>query len=158
MIDITTYITEGGFFKNTGANKYIDIIKNFGKILADEAVQEELNTAKWSTNMPNTNVFKQLYDIFNDINKYEVKFDVVYNISTSLSGPPDVCTQHWVGIRNGDEFSFSCKEIWTGVHRVNRNTLFKYKDAVGFLSDILYYIRYAQRLDVLRDTAKFIVK
>ena len=46
MIDIVTYITEGGFFANTGANKYVDIIKNFGKILADEATQEELNTAK----------------------------------------------------------------------------------------------------------------
>ena len=157
MIDITTYITEGGFFKNTGANKYIDIIKNFGKILADEATQEELNMAKWSTNMQNTNVFKQLYDLFNDINKYEVKFDVVYNISTSLSGPPDVCTQHCVCTRNGDKFSFSCKEIRTGVNRVE-NTLFKYKDAVGFLSDILYYIQYAQRLDVLRDTAKFTIK
>ena len=67
MIDIVTYITEGGFFANTGANKYVDIIKNFGKILADEATQEELNTAKWPTNMPNTNVFKQLYDVFNDI-------------------------------------------------------------------------------------------
>ena len=85
MIDIVTYITEGGFFANTGANKHVDIIKNFGKILADEATQEELNTTKWSINMPNTNVFKQLYDVFNDINKYEVKFDVVYNISTSLS-------------------------------------------------------------------------
>ena len=157
MIDIVTYINEGGFFANTGANKYRNIIKNFGKILADEATQEELNMAKWSTNMQNTNVFKQLYDLFNDINKYEVKFDVVYNISTSLSGPPDVCTQHCVCTRNGDKFSFSCKEIRTGVNRVE-NTLFKYKDAVGFLSDILYYIQYAQRLDVLRDTAKFTIK
>ena len=157
MIDITTYITEGGFFKNTGANKYLDIIKNFGNIIATKDAQEELNTAKWSANMPNTNVFKQLYDVFNDINKYEVKFDVVYNISTSLSGSPDVCTQHCVCTRNGDKFSFSRKEIWTGVNRVE-NTLFKYKDAAGFLSDILYYIQYAQRLDVLRDTAKFTIK
>ena len=157
MIDIVTYITEGGFFANTGANKHLNTIKNFGDIISTEAVQEELNTAKWAINMPNTNVFKQLYDVFNDINKYEVKFDIVYNISTSLSSPPDVCTQHCVCTRNGDKFSFSCKEIWTGVNRVE-NTLFKYKDAVGFLSDILYYIRYAQRLDVLRDTAKFTIK
>ena len=157
MIDIVTYITEGGFFANSGANKHVDTIKNFGKILADEATQEELNTAKWSINMPNTNVFKQLYDVFNDINKYEVKFDVVYNISTSLSGPPDVCTQHCVCTRNGDKFSFSHKEIWTNAHRVE-NTLLKYKDVVEFLSDILYYIRYAQRLDILQDTAKFTIK
>lgn len=157
MIDITTYINEGGFFANTSADKHIDIIKNFGKILADEAVQEELNTAKWAINMPNTNVFKQLYDVFNDINKYEVKFDIVYNISTSLFGPPDVCTQHCVCTRNGNKFSFSCKEIWTDAHKVE-NTLFKYKNAVEFLSDILYYIQYAQRLDILRDTAKFTIK
>lgn len=157
MIDITTYINEGGFFANTGANKYIDTIKNFGKILADEATQEELNTAKWPTNMPNTNVFKQLYDVFNDINKYEVKFDIVYNISTSLSGPPDAYTQRCVCTRNGNKFSFSSKEIWTSTHRVE-NTLFKYNDVVEFLSDILYYIQYAQRLDVLRDTAKFTIK
>ena len=157
MKEIVTYIREG-FYSNIGVNKYIDTIKNFGRILADEAVQEELNTAKWSINMPNTNIFKQLYDVFNDINKYEVKFDIVYNISTSLSSPPDVCTQHCVCTRNGDKFSFSCKEIWTGVNRVNKNTLFKYKDTVKFLSDILYYIRYAQQLDVLRDTAKFTIK
>ena len=157
MKEIVTYIREG-FYSNIGANKYIDTIKNFGKILADEATQEELNTARWSTNMPNTNVFKQLYDVFNDINKYEVKFDVVYNISTSLSEPPDVCTQHYVCTRNGDKFSFSCKEIRTGVHRGDRNILFKYKDAVRFLSDILYYIQYTQRLDILRNTAKFTIK
>lgn len=157
MIDIVTYITEGGFFTNTSANKYIDIIKNFGNIISTEDAQRELNTAKWSINMQNTNVFKQLYDVFNDINKYEVKFDVVYNISTSLSGPPDVCTQHCACTKNGNKFSFSRKEIWTNAHRVE-NTLFKYKDTTGFLCDILYYIQYAQRLDVLRDTAKFTIK
>ena len=81
MIDIKTYITEGGFFANTGANKYVDTIKNFGKIVASGIAQKELKTARWVSNMSETDVYKKLYDLFNDINKYEVKFDVIYRVA-----------------------------------------------------------------------------
>ena len=67
MIDITTYINEGGFFANTGVNKYIDTIKNFGKIVTYGDAKKELTKARWASNMPETKVYKNLYDLFNDI-------------------------------------------------------------------------------------------
>ena len=56
MIDITTYINEGGFFANTGANKYIDIIKNFGDIISTVDAQRELRRAEWVSDIPETNI------------------------------------------------------------------------------------------------------
>ena len=67
MIDITTYINESGFFANTGVNKYIDIIKNFGNIISTEAVQKEISKATFVSKMPETKVYKKLYDLFNNI-------------------------------------------------------------------------------------------
>ena len=58
MIDIKTYITESGFFTNTGANKYIDIIKNFGDIIASQDVKKELSNAAWLSDMSKTNIYK----------------------------------------------------------------------------------------------------
>ena len=157
MKEIVTYIREG-FYSNIGANKYIDTIKNFGKILADKASHEELKATKWTSDMPRTKVYKNLYDLFNDINKYEVKFNVVYNTGTSLSETPDICTQHFICTRNGDDFSFSYKETYKNLTGLNRSMLIKCKDVSEFLCNILYYIQYSQRLNILRNTAKFIVK
>ena len=154
MIDITTYINEGGFFANTGANKYIDIIKNFGNIISTAAVQRELDKAEFLSNISKTNIYKKLYDLFNDINKYEVKFDTIYMVTD------DARIEHWIGVRNGDEFSLSCDRFFeSNPKKKGRNlNLIKCKDTSEFLSWILYYIRYTDKLDVLRDTAKFTIK
>lgn len=158
MIDITTYITEGGFFTNTGANKYIDIIKNFGKILAQGVTRKELAKARWLSKMPNTDVYKRLYDLFNDTNNYKVEFDVVYNTASSIFDEIEVCTQHWIGIRNGDEFSLSCDRIYKKHPENNGNDLYECKNVSELLSKILYYVQFARRLDILQDTAKFTIK
>ena len=151
MIDITTYITEGGFFTNTGANKYIDIIKNFGDIISTEAVRKEVSKSEFLSDIPKTNIYKKLYDLFNDINKYEVKFDVVVIVSS------DVCTEHYVCIRNGSRFSILCDLHYKKQPIANTTIYHEYKDTSEFLSWILYYIRYTNTRDVLRDTAKFTI-
>ena len=158
MIDIKTYITEGGFFANTGANKYLDTIKNFGNIIASGIAQKELKTARWVSNMPETDVYKKLYDLFNDINKYEVKFDVIYRVATSVLSSSDVCTEHWTGIRNGNKFSLSCDLTYEKHPEKNGGDSFEFEDVSEFLSKILYYLKDVRRLDILRNTAKFIVK
>ena len=158
MIDIATYINEGGFFKNTGANKYIDIIKNFGKIVTSGAAQKELTKARWVSNMPETKVYRNLYDLFNDINKYEVSFDIVYRVSIPGPGEPDFCTNHWVGVRNSDEFSLICDQVYEKHPERNRSNLIECKDASELLSKILYYMQNVRRLTILRDTAKFTIK
>ena len=158
MIDITTYINEGGFFTNTGVNKYIDTIKNFGKIVTSGAAQKELTKARWASNMPETKIYKKLYDLFNDINKYEVSFNIVYRVTIPSSGELDVCTHHWVGVRNGDEFSLICDQIYENHPEKNRSNLIKCKDASELLSKILYYMQNVRRLTILRDTAKFTIK
>ena len=158
MIDITTYINEGGFFTNTGVNKYIDIIKNFGKIVTSGAAQKELTKARWASNMPETKVYKKLYDLFNDIKKYEVSFDIVYRALIPVSGETDFCTNHWVGVRNGDKFSLSCDHIYENHPENNRSNLIECKDASELLNKILYYLKDVHRLDILRDTAKFTIK
>lgn len=149
MKDITTYINESGFFTNIGVNKYIDIIKNFGNIIATEVVQKELRKAAY---ISKTNIYRKLYDLFNNIKKYEVKFDVIYIFAN------DVCTEHWTGIRNGNKFSLLCNQIYE--KQLNDNTIIthEYKDASELLSQILRNIRYTDKLDVLRDTAKFTIK
>ena len=158
MIDITTYIAEGGFFANTGANKYIDIIKNFGDIISTTAVQRELTKARWASNMPETKVYKKLYDLFNDINKYEVSFNIVYRVTIPASGEIDTCTNHWVGVRNGDKFSLLVDVIYENHPEKNRSNLIECKDASELLSKILYYMQNVRRLTILRDTAKFTIK
>ena len=157
MKEIVTYIREG-FYSNIGANKYIDTIKNFGNIIASGITQKELKTARWISNMPSTSVYKNLYDLFNDINKYEVKFDVVYRVASSVLVNPDVCTEHWTGIRNGNKFSLSCELIYEKHPEKNRDDSFEFEDVSEFLSKILYYLKDVRRLDILRNTAKFIVK
>ena len=152
MIDIVTYINEGGFFTNTGANKYVDIIKNFGNIISTEDVQKELSKAIWLSNMPKTDIYKKLYDLFNDIKKYEVKFDVIYIFST------DVCIEHYTCVRNGNKFSISCDRTYEKHPESNKSILKECKDASELLSWILHYIQYTHKLDVLRDTAKFTIK
>ena len=152
MIDITTYINEGGFFTNTGANKYIDIIKNFGDIISTESVKRELNKSEFLSDIPKTNIYKKLYDLFNDINKYEVKFDVIYIVTD------DVRIEHYVCIRNGSRFSILCDLHYKKQPIANATIYHEYKDASELLSWILYYIRYTDKLDVLRDTAKFTIK
>ena len=152
MIDITTYINEGGFFTNTGANKYIDIIKNFGNIISTKAVQKELSKASFVSKMPETKVYKKLYDLFNDINKYEVKFDIIHIFPTG-----GTCIEHCVGTRNGNKFSLLCERIF-GKQSDNNTSLYEYNNASEFLSQILYRILYTGKLDVLRDTAKFTIK
>ena len=160
MIDITTYITEGGFFTNTGANKHLDTIKNFGNIIATGITQNEFNKAKYRSNMPETKVYKKLYDLFNDIKKYEVSFDIVCRMLVSKE--TDICTQRWVCIRNDNEFSFLVKESYEKHPEKNRKYSFKCKDVSEFLSEILYYLQIQNiqnlRSDILRDTAKFTIK
>lgn len=158
MIDIKTYITEGGFFANTGANKYTDTIKNFGKIIASGIAQKELKTARWVSNMPETDVYKNLYDLFNDMNKYEVKFDIIYRVASSVLGNSDVCTEHWTGIRNGNKFSLSCDLTYEKHPEKNGGDSFEFEDVSEFLSKILYYLKDVHRLDILRNTAKFTLK
>ena len=152
MIDIVTYINEGGFFTNTGANKYIDMIKNFGNIISTKAVQKELSKASFVSKMPETKVYKKLYDLFNDVNKYEVKFDIIHSFPTG-----GTCNEHWVGTRSGNKFSLLCERIF-GKQSDNNTSLYEYKDASEFLSQILYRILYTCKLDVLRNTAKFTIK
>ena len=162
MIDIVTYITEGGFFTNTGANKYIDTIKNFGDIIATGVMQEEFIKARYTSNMPETKTYKKLYDLFNDINKYKVSFDIVYSTLVPKGrGPglePDICTQRWICVRNGSEFSFLIKDIYEKHPEENTKHSFKRKTTSEFLSEILYYLQTVGRPDILRDTAKFTIK
>lgn len=158
MIDITTYINEGGFFANTGINNYIDTIKNFGKIVTSGAIQKELTKARWASNMPETKVYKKLYDLFNDIKKYEVSFDIVYRALIPVSGETDFCTNHWVGVRNGDKFSLSCDHIYENHPENNRSNSIVCRDASELLSKILYYIQNTPSLIILRNTAKFTIK
>ena len=108
--------------------------------------------------MPETNVYKNLYDLFNDINKYEVKFDIVYRVATSVLGNSDVVTEHWTGIRNGNKFSLSCDLTYEKHPEKNGGDSFEFEDVSEFLSKILYYLKDVHRLDILRNTAKFIVK
>ena len=152
MIDIVTYINEGGFFANTGVNKYIDTIKNFGNIISTEAVKKELKTASFLSSTQKTNIYKKLYDLFNNIKKYEVRFDVKYIFEN------DTCTEHYVCIRNGNKFSLSFDRIFE--KRTDNNVTFydEYKDASELLCWILYYISITHDLNVLRDTAKFTIK
>lgn len=157
MIDITTYITEGGFFANTGANKYIDIIKNFGDIIATEVVKRELIKTRQVSNMPETKVYKKLYDLFNDIKKYEVSFNIVYHVTIPTSGELDVCIHRWVGVRNGDEFSLIYDQIFEKRPEKNKSNLIECKNASELLSKILYYMRGVHLSDILR-TAKFTIK
>ena len=157
MKEIVTYIREG-FYSNIGANKYIDTIKNFGNIIASGIAQKELKTARWISNMPETDVYKKLYDLFNDIKKYEVKFDVIYRVATSVLGNSDVCSEHWTGARNGDKFSLSVDQTYEKHPEKNRSDSFEYENASELLSQILYYLKDVHRLDILRNTAKFIVK
>ena len=157
MIDIKTYITEGGFFANIGANKYIDTIKNFGDIIATGVSQKEFNKSGWISKMPKTKVYKKLYDLFNDINKYEVSFDRIYRATTSVLGAPDICTEHWTGIRNGDEFSLSYDRSYEAHPEENRSGFITCEDVSDLLSTILYYIQGARRSDIIR-TAKFTIK
>lgn len=154
MIDITIYITEGGFFKNTGTDKYIDIIKNFGNIIASQDVKKELGNAAWLSDMPKTNIYKKLYDLFNDIKKYEVKFDNKIYFPTSGS----TCTEHYVGTRNGDKFSLLRDRTYDKHPKNNRSIFHEYNDASGLLSQILYHIQDTCDFNVLRDTAKFTIK
>ena len=157
MKEIVTYIREG-FYSNIGANKYIDTIKNFGNIIASGITQKELKTARWVSNMPSTSVYKNLYDLFNDMNKYEVKFDVIYRVATSALGNSDVCTEHWTGIRNGNKFSLLLDLTYEKHPENNRSIFHEYNDASGLLSQILYRIQETRDLNILRNTAKFIVK
>ena len=68
MKEIVTYIREG-FYSNIGVNKYVDTIKNFGDIISTEAVRKEVSKSEFLSDIPKTNIYKKLYDLFNDINK-----------------------------------------------------------------------------------------
>ena len=68
------------------------------------------------------------------------------------------CTEHYVGTRNGDKFSLLLDRTYDKHPKNNRSIFHEYNDASELLSWILYNIRYTDKLDVLRDTAKFTIK
>ena len=117
-------------------------------------MKKELSNAAWLSDMSKTNIYKKLYDLFNDIKKYEVKFDIIYMFRRSGS----TCTEHYVGTRNGDKFSLLLDRTYDKHPKNNRSIFHEYNDASGLLSQILYRIQETRDLNILRDTAKFTIK